>query len=73
MASQYVFSSVFFQQFSEALCSDLILIYLHTAVLNQEIYRCLFWFMGVENFARQRCKPDRFSDESFEIDIRMYF
>jgi len=42
MASQYVFSSGFLQQFSKALYSGLIQIYLHTAVLNQAIYKCLF-------------------------------
>lgn len=73
MASQYVFSSGFLQQFSEALYSDLIQIYLHTAVLNQAIYKCLFWLMGVKNFAWQRYKPDHFSDEGSEIYIQMYF
>ena len=73
MASQYVFSSGFLQQFSKALYSGLIQIYLHTAVLNQAIYKCLFWLIGVKNFARQRYKPDRFSYESFEIYVQMYF
>lgn len=45
MASQYVFSSGFLQQFSKALYFDLIQIYLHNAVLNQAIYKCLFWLM----------------------------
>lgn len=53
MASQYVFSSGFLQQFDKALYFDLIQIYLHNEVLNQEIYKCLFWLMGVKNFARQ--------------------
>lgn len=69
MASQYVFSSVFLQQFSEALYSDLTQIYLHAAILNQAIYKCLFWLMGVKNFSRQGYKTDHFSDESFEIYI----
>lgn len=73
MASQYVFSSVFLQQFGKALYFDLIQIYLHNAVLNQEIYKCLFWLMGVKNFARQQYKPDNFSDERIEMYIKTYF
>lgn len=73
MASQYVFSSVFLQQFSKALYFDLIQIYLHNAVLNQVIFKCLFWLIGVKNFARQQYKPDHFSDERIEIYIQMYF
>lgn len=72
MASQYVFSSGFKQQFSKALYSDLIQIYLHIAVLNQAIYKCLFWLMGVKNFARQWYKPDHFSDESFEVYTNVF-
>lgn len=73
MASQYVFSSGFLQHFSKAPYSDLIQIYLHTAVLKQAIYKCLFWLMAVKNFARQQQKPDHFSDESFEIYMQMHF
>lgn len=73
MASQYVFSSGFLQQFGTALYFDLIQIYLHNAVLNQAIYKCLFWLMDVKNFARQQYKLDHFSDERIEIYIQMYF
>lgn len=45
-----MFSQVFFffQQFTEVLYSDLIQIYLHVAVLNQAIYKCLFWLKAVK-------------------------